>query len=254
MQKNKLRILLIGKGEIGQAVYNNYIDHSMCGLLDWITLEQNTCDPAYKSDLMLVTIPYSDKFVDIINHYADTYCIPDVPKIIFSTVQIGTTSKLKNAVHVPVEGKHPNLTKYFKNWQKFIGGSNDDCLRFLKADDTFVFQFEKPEVTEFLKLQSTTNYALNIEYARYIKECCDQLGMDYNSVKDYNIYYNILYHNFSDEEYPSVYLKPKRYILSSPIGKQGGHCTLPNTELLNSVFPNQLLNYIVETNKKFEDE
>jgi hypothetical protein len=220
-----MNCILIGcAGQIGDAIYNVYSPyHTIHG----IDLEVASPELLDEYDIMLVTIPYSDSFVEIISQYQQRF--KTKAKIIFSTVAIGTTSKLRDAVHVPIEGKHPNLTESIKQWQVFMGGFNQLVYNFFVQSAKSPYIIEKPEHTEFLKLQSTTYYGVVIEYIRYLNSVTTKLGMDFSKVNEYNNCYNDLYAELQEFNY-------KRYLLYPPEGAKGGHCVVPNSKLLGNQF------------------
>lgn len=226
-----MKAILIGYGEVGKGVYDYYSKFHQIDIFDLNYKDIKLTE----YDLMLVTIPYSDNFIIDVTNYVNEFN----PKatIIFSTVPIGTTKLIKNAVHSPVEGKHPNLGKSMELFQRFMGGINGLAIEFFVTAKQQPIILEKPEHTEFLKLQSTTNYGVMIEYARYIKSICDDINLNYESVKDFNRAYNDLYSNMGLDNI-------KRYILDPPEGTLGGHCVRPNAMLLDAQYPNDLVKEI----------
>jgi hypothetical protein len=231
-----MNVVLIGYGEVGKAVHDVY---SPFHLIDIVDPDKGfSVDKRFDNyDIMLVTIPFSNDFVEIVSKYQQdfkTRC-----KVIFSSVPIGTTSKLKDAVHVPVEGKHPNLTESLTKWQVFMGGFHQMAYDFFLASQKLPCILEKPEHTEFLKLQSTTNYGLAIEYARYCNEICEDLGMDYGKINTYNHSYNCLYNELGASQY-------SRYILEPPQGTKGGHCVNNNALILRKQYPSPLVDIVAE--------
>ena len=226
--------LLIGYGEIGSGIKEAYEKFHK---LDVIDIKIKPIKQLEKYDVMCIAIPYNDSFIQTIKEYQDKY--KPSTTIIFSTVPVGTTSQLENAVHVPVEGKHPNLAESIRKWQVFMGGKNNFAYQFFVDAGKLVYQLEKPEHTEFLKLQSTTNYGLMIEYARYVNECCDKIGMNYEEVTAFNTAYNQLYKTMGLQNY-------QRYIVTPPNGPKGGHCVVPNAKILSEQFPNVLVDVVAE--------
>ena len=100
----------------------------------------------------------------------------------------------------------------------------------------------KAEHTEFMKLRCTTLYGVNIEFARYTKDVCDSLGIDYVSIQAWDAEYNRLYQALGMPQF-------HRYELTPPTGKLGGHCVLPNAKLLNNFSPNSLIETILKNNE-----
>lgn len=223
-----MKIVLVGYGEIGSSLYEVFSKYAQIEICD-INREVEG-----EFDMMFVAIPYTENFVDIVKNYQQKH----KPKstIIFSTVAIGTSSKL-GAVHSPVEGMHPTLADSIRRAIRWVGGESTDFINLLKEVRINFKQVEKPEHTEFLKLRSTSLYGVNIEYARYCKKVADELEMDFQYVKDFDLDYNKLYKDLGRENY-------QRYILTPPEGKIGGHCVVPNAKLLDEQFPDDFLKRI----------
>lgn len=232
-----MNCLIIGYGEIGRGVVGAYESYHKFDIIDPIFKVSRKID---KYDVMCVAIPYSENFVEIVRNYKEKYD-PDAI-IIFSTVEVGTTSQIPTAVHVPIEGKHPYLVESIKKWQVFMGGRNKIAYKFFADTNKLVYQLDKPEHSEFLKLQSTTNYMVALEYARYVSKCCENIGLNYNEVQTFNLAYNQLYKSMGAPNY-------QRYILTAPEGKIGGHCLLPNSKILQKQFPSKLIDVIREANE-----
>jgi UDP-glucose 6-dehydrogenase len=226
--------IIIGYGEIGKGLMGYYSKYHNLDYID----KAIEFKPKYKDyEVMLVSIPYSENFVDIVTEYQKRFN-PAVT-IIFSTVAIGVTSMISNAVHVPIEGKHPNLSDSIKLWQVFIGGNNNTATKFFIDSDKVPHIMDKPEFTEFLKLQSTTNYGLMIEYARYLNNICKDIGMDYKNINIFNLAYNNLYKQMGKNNY-------KRYLLDPPTGEKGGHCVTNNAKILRKQYPNIMIDIVAE--------
>lgn len=226
-----MNCLLVGCGELGNGVlevfrpYHNIIEYD----IKW------TEKPEGSFEVLLVCFPYTNNFISNVLGYINEYN----PKstVIFSTVAVGTTSRIPNAVHSPVEGKHPFLGASVKAAKRFVGGRSKLAIKFFEEAGYSPVVLEKPEFTEFLKLQSTSNYGLMIEFARYVKSVCDNMGMDYEYVKSFNRAYNELYEQLDMYDY-------KRYILEPPQGNIGGHCIIPNAKILDEQYPSIFLKEI----------
>jgi hypothetical protein len=231
-----MKIVLIGFGEVGKAIYQLIAPHYK----DIKIIDQKYFDRKEipKTDILLVTIPYTETFIHTIKEYQRQA----QPKstIIFSTVPIGICRSL-DASHSPIEGKHPFLYESIKKSPRWIGGYNEQVLEFFKPINLVLRLADKPETTEFLKLRSTTLYGLNIEFARYSGEVCKNLGIEYELVKCFDKDYNELYLSIGLGQYG-------RYILDPPQGKIGGHCILPNADLLYRQFPDNLIKEILKKN------
>jgi hypothetical protein len=229
-----MNIALIGYGEIGKAIHEVYKQYHNFDIYD---LAMDVSPELKHYDVMLIAIPYTDNFIEIVKGYQES--LKPNATIIFSSVAVGTTASLENAVHVPIEGKHPNLSESIKQWQVFMGGYNPWAYSFFIYAGINPVIFETPDITEFLKLQSTTNYGLMIEYARYVDSVCEKLGVNYGFVNMYNQAYNALYQKLDMPQF-------SRYILTPPEGKKGGHCITSNALILREQFPSVLVDVVSE--------
>lgn len=209
--------LIIGMGQIGSALYEIFPDSQ--------TLDRKQESIKLPIDVMHVTIPYNSEFIKIVKNYMKKYEPKHV--VVYSTVAVGTTRKLgNNVVHSPIEGKHPQLVKGMKRFTRWIGGPKPTALAVEKLWEDIVDCkiVDSSDFTEFLKLYSTSKYGINIVWADYANEWAKSIGMDYQLIKDFDKDYNKLYHNFPQY---------RRYILDPPNGKIGGHCIVPNAEILD---------------------
>jgi hypothetical protein len=228
--------LLLGFGEVGQALYKTFKPYHDIDVLDkdgWVF------SPSLISyTILMVAIPChdTDKFVTIVSDTIKKYGIKHT--IIFSSIPIGTTSKIPNSVHSPVEGRHSNLAHSMIVFKRFVGGKRTRSLyRFFKQAGFNVEWVKKPEWTEAIKLMSTTNYGINIEYGRFMDSLCKTLDIPWELVKQYNESYNRLYAILGENGI-------KRYILNPPKGKIGGHCVRQNAELLRMIKDSPFLDCI----------
>lgn len=227
-----MKIKIMGYGEIGQAITKYIESHSAVKLDIFIQDPKFKLYPPSKMqfDMILVCIPFTDNFVQLVMKE-----LSFSPKIvIFSTVPIGTTEQIKNAIHIPIEGRHPDLYDSICKWQFFMGYNTD---MYIADYEAFFNMIGKPVIpvidsknTETAKLLSTLLYGVNIEFYRYAEEMYIKNGANIKLFKDYNKSYNDLYSGLGYTEF-------KRYILDPPDGEIGGHCVLPNASFLNGIFP-----------------
>jgi hypothetical protein len=227
-----MNAVLIGYGEIGKGIYDVFSVYHPIEVQD--PFQHRNAYGIF--EMMLVTIPYDKHFVRTVRAYQAEY--KPQSTIIFSTVPVGTCSKL-GAVHCPIEGKHPDLDRSIRNTDKWLGGSDDMANRFLFEAGFMVMPLDNPEHTEALKLMSTTKYGLNVEYARYAKKVCDKVGMDYEYVKAWDRWVNSLYQSM-DMDWAT------RYVLDPPEGPKGGHCVTKNARLLHKQFPDKITKIVGE--------
>ena len=232
-----MRGLICGYGEVGKGVHEAFKKYHQFDTYD--LKNKSMLNGPY--DILIITFPYFDEFVEEVGMY-QLIAAPKVT-LIFSTVPIGTTRQINNAVHCPIEGKHPNLGDSIRKFTRFVGYNNDTALRyaeqfFYEADIPKIFPVFNSDCTELMKLQSTTNYGINIEYARFVKRLCDKCNVPYEFVKIYNSEYNDLYEGTGY----------KRYILEPPQGKIGGHCILQNLPLLKETMYDDFIKILEDNN------
>lgn len=220
-----MKALLLGYGEIGKAVDTVY------GKTHEITkYDPKFCPefPTGEFDILLVAIPYSKAFVDIVYDYYTKFGCKAI--IVFSTVQVGTCSSLPNCVHSPVEGKHPDLAESVMMMQRVMGGYNPTVYKFFMDARQAAVVYPRPDITEVLKLLSTTFYGVCLEYYRYAASVLKEVGGDGGEFKQFNAMYNNLYNNMGMQNF----IRP---ILDYPKGELGGHCVVPNAKILMEQYP-----------------
>lgn len=233
-----MRSLIVGLGEIGKAVQEVIGEHD-----EVMTYDIKEHDPLIHTDcdIMHVCFPYNDEFVKNVKDYIKLFKPWHV--IIWATVPIGTTKQIDGVIHSPVEGRHPKLGRSIKDMTRWIGANDAAEGEFFSSYFTRMYMktriVESSDYTEALKLLSTTEYGVNIEFARYKKVVTDSLGMDFKLTKEWNRDYNKLYHNL-DMDWA------QKYILDAPQGAKGGHCVTPNARLLYEQFPDELVKIVGE--------
>lgn len=228
-----MRHLVIGVGQIGTAVWGNLVSAK----LDVTPLEK---DEPLKGDydVLHVCFPPSDSFVSDVKRYQVRFNAKCT--IIYSSTPIGVTKQIPKAVHTPVEGVHPRLEYSIKTFKRWIGYNDLETAEIAKLiweEITDVELVKNSDFTEFLKLASTSKYGINIVWAQYMADTAKQLGMEYKLVKDWDRSYNQLYTKMHLPHY-------RKYILDPPNGPIGGHCIVPNAEILDEQFPSDLLKMI----------
>jgi UDP-N-acetyl-D-mannosaminuronate dehydrogenase len=253
----KEKVLIVGLGEIGRALfallkeedsYNVYgfdLDETKMRALG-----QDKHKMPNETDVMHVCFPckIQEKFVDTIASYAKQF----KPKllIINSTVPPGTTKKIYKqynclVAHSPVRGVHKNLKHMeweLKRWTKYVGGVNT------KATDVARKHFEKMNLrvktlkgcteTELAKLFETTYRAWMIACFQEMHRISRHFDCDFNEAVD-----------FLEDTH--------RLRLDRPImfpGFIGGHCLIPNIELLLNAYDSEFLQLILKSNEKRKEE
>lgn len=227
-----MRHLVIGRGEVGEAV-----EKALMIRYEVEALDNN--DSRYESvsaklfDVIHVCFPHSEAFESEVERYRREHLLPDGIIIIHSTVPMGTSRHLR-AVHSPIRGQHPHLFDSFGHFTKYFGAESEkDCERaaalWKGIDWTFkTFCAKSPEDTEALKLWDTTIYGLNIVLEKEIHRFCQEHGLDFKTVYTHaNESYNAGYEAMGRPQY-------KKYVLEHKEGGIGGHCVMKNCDMLPS--------------------
>lgn len=224
--------IVIGLGETGRPLHEVLLERHSVDSYD--AKEPNKPFNA-PYEIMNVCIPYSDNFVDIVKDYQNRLS-PRIT-VIHSTVPVGTTRKIKSAVHSPVLGKHGRMREDLRTYPKWIGGEGaEEVAPYFEAAKIRTNVVKTPEETELLKLFCLAKYGVAIALSVYQKRLCDKFGIDYNDVHLWDTFYN-------EGVMPSL----KRPLISPPMNERiGGHCVVPGARILNSQFPNQVLDEVLK--------
>ena len=235
IMKKKKKHLVIGLGEVGKAVKIVLAKkYSVDGI------DRNSPKLSGRYDVLHICFPYSKKFNSMVTAYKKKYGTQNCLVIIHSTVPVGTTTKAK-AVHSPIRGIHPFLAEGVKTFTKYCGGARaDEAAEIFSALGIKTKTTPKAENTEALKLWDTTIYGWNILIEKEIHDFCKTHGLDFSLVyTDANQSYNRGYAALGHPEF-------KKFILKHMDGKIGGHCIIPNCQLLGTEIPK----FILKQNRK----
>lgn len=218
-----MKTLIIGYGEVGKALTQVLHDNYDIEIVD-SNPTSAPVDYPENAEIMHICFPYSDNFIKHVQDYQAKYN----PKftVIHSTVPVGTSSQVK-AIHSPIRGIHPNLESGIRTFPKFLGGEQASLVAdYFRRAGLKVMLFDKAETTEAMKLFDTEYYRHNIEFAKRVKRYCDEKGLNYHEVytlgnQTYNEGYTALGH--------PEFVRP---VLQPIMTEIGGHCLLPNKELI----------------------
>jgi hypothetical protein len=227
-----MRTIIVGGGEIGQSLGvvlgSNYNIEIYDTRFDSLTLDSLARYNKEKPfEIMHICFPYSDKFVSEVKKYKKLF----KPKytVIHSTVPIGTNRKL-GSISSPVVGIHPHLEQSLKIFTKFLGGNQaSEVADYFRRVGMKVYLCDNPETPELMKIQCTTLYGLNIEFAKDMKEQCKKYKAPFEAWTIWNDNYNKGYEELGYPEY-------HRYNLIPIMKEISGHCVRPNLKLLKTKF------------------
>ena len=166
--------------------------------------------------------------------------------VIHSTIPPGTTERLQRKINSPIifsatRGVHKRMLKDLKHYTKFFAISNSapkkqwaikTFSKIMKNSGIKTKQMTKPETLELAKILCDTSYlGWLINYSQITNVIAKNFDVNYDEMW-----------TFSDEIHKRLGNRPKMYP-----GYIGGHCVIPNLELIN----NQTLNLIKEMNTSY---
>lgn len=190
------------------------------------------------SDVLHICFPYTKDFIDYVLSY-QALVKPSIT-VIHSSVPVGTSDEL-GAVYSPVRGVHPNLEQGMRTITKYFAGLKAPAIAaefVMVGVPTRVIADTR--TLEAAKLWDTTAYGLSILLEKEIWKYCKDNQLDFELVyREFTMTYNIGYRKLG---MPHV----QRPWLMHSEGRIGGHCVIPNAELLDSPSAKRL----IKENKK----
>jgi len=230
------KVVVVGLGEIGRPLFELLSRHHNAVGVD-ISPPNEGGDGV---DVMHICFPFwIPDFIGETARYISLFR-PGMT-IINSTVAVGTTRAIGErtgtvVVNSPVRGKHARMMEDILKYTKFVGSS--DPLAAERAAEHFrslgmkARVLSSPEASELAKLTETTYFGVLIAWAQEVERYCDRLGLNYDEVV--SIYEEIGF-------FPPVKYFP---------GVIGGHCVMPNIEILSQLGSSDLLNAVRASDKK----
>lgn len=240
MRQNK-KVVVVGLGEVGKPILELLsAQYSVIGVDISPSIER-----IERVEFLHVCYPFEIKdFVGETARYIKLF--KPALTIVNSTVAVGTTRAIAErtgaaVVNSPVRGKHARMLDELRTYTKFVGAIDSATGR--QATDHFesvglkTKLLSSPEATELAKLTETTYFGLLIAWAQEVERYCDQLGEDYKEIISF---------------YEEIkYLPPVKFFP----GIIGGHCVMPNIEILQKLDDSVFLEAIRASNRmKLERE
>ena len=197
-----------------------------------------------QTSFLHITIPVTSKFDSNLLQLYKKFkpeCI-----VIHSTIGPGTTERIQKKLNVPLiysatRGVHKRMLKDIKRYTKFFAISKNApkrqwaikaYSRKMKNFGVKTIQMSKPVTLELAKILCDTSYlGWLINYSQMTNIIAKNHGVNYDEMW-----------TFADEIHKILGNRPKMYP-----GYIGGHCVIPNLELIN----NQTLNLIKKMNSTY---
>ena len=233
--KTRQRVVVVGLGEVGKPLFQIVSEyHDVIGV--------DIAPPTERFDEVdVLHVCYPFQIRDFIGETA-RYIQLFKPKvtIINSTVAVGTTRAVAErsgavVVNSPVRGKHARMVEEMRNYAKFVGAldlaSAQDAAEHFESVGLKTRILSSPEATELAKLTETTYFGLMIAWAQELERYCDQAGQNYGEIVSF---------------YEEIGFFPKVKYFPGVIG---GHCVMPNIEILSQFDDSVVLQAIQTSNQ-----
>jgi UDP-glucose 6-dehydrogenase len=227
--------LVVGLGEVGSALSQvlrrtgRVFEHDLerCEFDEPIGV-MHLCVPfTRQSDFEATALSYIQRFK------------PELT-IINSTVVPGTSRAIADRAkapiaYSPVRGKHVRMAEDLLRYRKFVAGSDDNAaaraIEHFRATGMTTQCISKLETLELAKLGETTYFGILIAFAQELNRYANRVDGDYAEVLDF----------FEEVDFlPSTKYFP---------GFIGGHCVIPNIDLMRTIASSPMLEAVLESNR-----
>jgi UDP-N-acetyl-D-mannosaminuronate dehydrogenase len=228
------KVIVAGLGEVGQPLLRVLSRSFDCVGVD--------IDPVkIKEPVSVLHVCYPFQIPRYVNATAD-YVRRFNPAltIIHTTVPPGTTRLVQNEVpermvaFSPVRGKHVRMEQDMQRYRKFAAATKPEAtaaaVDHLAAAGFKTGTFHSPEIAEVAKLLETSYLGMLIAWTQEMERLAAQYGGSFADVNSF----------VEEVDFLPSHVFP---------GAIGGHCILPNIELLRSRFDSAFLDLIVESNQ-----
>ena len=224
-------VLVIGLGEIGGPLLEILREAHQAAGRD---IEDR---PFNGVQVLHLCFPYTSDFISSASRYVSLY-EPEVV-VVNSTVVPGTTREIEEktgvpAVYSPVRGKHARMKDELRDYRKFVAGTLTHAVELVEnhfaAAGITTQRMSVPEALELAKLLETTYFGVLVAWAQEMDRFAETVGADYWETTDFFQEIGFL---------PPVGFQP---------GYIGGHCVMPNLELLEQLRRSPFIDAMRESN------
>lgn len=228
-------VLVVGLGEVGRPLLQVLsAAHTAFG--------RDVADRAFHGVRILhVCFPFGPEFIATAARYVARYRPAVV--VVNSTVVPGTTRAIQEetatpTVYSPVRGKHARMAEELRRYRKFVAGTSAEAVATVAdhfaAAQVATGRMSSPESLELAKLLETSYFGVLVAWAQEMDRFAAAVGADYAELA-----------GFFDEIdfFPPVTFQP---------GYIGGHCVMPNLDLLERVRQSPFIEAIRQSNDERE--
>ena len=226
-------VLVVGLGEVGRPLLEVLgTAHRAFG--------RDVADRAFHGvQILHVCFPFGPEFIATAARYVARYR-PGVV-VVNSTVVPGTTRAIQEqtatpAVYSPVRGKHSLMADELRRYRKFVAGTSAEAVATVAdhfaAAQVATGRMSSPESLELAKLLETSYFGVLVAWAQEMDRFAAATGADYAELAW-----------FFDEIdfFPPVTFQP---------GYIGGHCVMPNLDLLERVRRSPFIEAVRQSNEE----
>jgi UDP-N-acetyl-D-mannosaminuronate dehydrogenase len=228
--------LVVGLGEVGGALATVLEANGAV-----LRLDIERVDIPRPVGVMHICFPFQQKQGFVTEVAAHIKRLEPLLTIINSTVLPGTTRTIAQltgapVAYSPIRGKHAKMVQDLLHYKKFVA-SSDDAIAAQAAEHfrSLGMQTEtvaRPETLELAKLAETSYFGLQIAFAQELKRYADRVGGEYGEAIKF---------------FEEVDFLPRTPYFPGFIG---GHCVIPNINLLQEIAPCPLLESILDSNDR----
>jgi UDP-N-acetyl-D-mannosaminuronate dehydrogenase len=224
-------VLVVGLGEVGRPLLQVLsAAHSAFG--------RDVADRAFHGvQILHVCFPFGPEFTATASGYVARYR-PGVV-VVNSTVVPGTTRAIQEqtatpTVYSPVRGKHAQMAEELRRYRKFVAGTSAEAVATVEdhfaAAQVVTGRMSSPESLELAKLLETSYFGVLVAWAQEMDRFAAASGADHAEMV-----------GFFDEIdfFPPVTFQP---------GYIGGHCVMPNLDLLERVRRSPFIEAVRQSN------
>jgi UDP-N-acetyl-D-mannosaminuronate dehydrogenase len=232
-ESTEAQVLVVGLGEVGGPLLEVLGGtHQAAG--------RDIDDKEFHGVRILhLCFPFGVNFVSAATRYVELYR-PEVV-VVNSTVIPGTTRAIEQetgtpAVYSPVRGKHTRMAEELQRYTKFIAGTSPEALATVEAHFTAAGvatrRMSSFESLELAKLLETSYFGVLVAWAQEMDRFAAAADADYWETAAFFEEIGFL---------PPVSFEP---------GYIGGHCVMPNLELLERVRQSPWIDTIRNSNEQ----
>lgn len=224
-------VVVVGLGEVGRPLLNILSRTYEC-----IGVDIEPVGIQKRCSVLHLCIPYQIKdFTRTACEYIAKYNPGHT--VVNSTVAPGTTQAIAErsgarVAYSPVRGKHAKMEADMLRYRKFVGAEDpivaDAVIQHFSAAGFKTDRFRNSKIGEISKLLETTWLGMLVSWAQEVERMAERYGGTYDDV---NAFVEEI--DFLPRVFPGVI---------------GGHCVMPNIDILRAALQSDFLDVIVSGN------